>query len=66
MGILNYDFKFIFWLFGLEIFLMLIIDSVMEAVVAISRGITINELKRSWNYRYLFQMTDFGVEGDEN
>ena len=45
---------------------MLIIDSVMEAVVAISRGITINELKRSWNYRYLFQMTDFGVEGDEN
>ena len=38
----------------LEIFLLLIIDNVVEALVAISKGYTINELNKSWNYKYLF------------
>ena len=52
--LVNLDFKFAIMLLTLEVFAVLLMDRVVEATVAISRGFTINELKKSWSYKYLF------------
>ena len=39
-----------------ELYGVKLLDDVMRALSAISRGMTINEMENCWNYKYLYKV----------
>jgi hypothetical protein len=38
-----------------ELYVIKMIDTIVNVLPAISRGMTINEMQNTWNYKYLFE-----------
>jgi hypothetical protein len=61
MSIWNLDYYFAFFLILTEFYCLYIFERSVEALVAISKNYTINELNNTWYYKYLFEVQKIDV-----